>query len=659
MTTVSSFWTTNTAPTPTTTMVKQKSVFKAHQYQHRNQSEEQDRRWNSSSSSSSRSSISSSSINAGTTKTSEESSPSSSSSSSSSSPCHHHRQRHHHRHRSLLHPKIPPRKIVSGIGSIYKPPDFFLGIHKNNNNNHDNNLASNSSLFLPIDDTIVEKSIGSCVKIDEHHEGEEETMILTSDDNNSNNNSSSRRRRGGGGDSMSDTGMSICFLGTGAGSPGCYRSTTSTLVRMGGNGGSGTYSYLFDVGEGCQRQLQFVRGTQGTLQNIHSIFITHLHGDHLFGLPGLLLSLQSSYLSTNIQEQQQDQQQKNNNNEDTTTTRTNANTNTKNNNNNNHRKQKQPTVKIYGPPGLFNYIASSITLSCTKLHILNVKVYELIGSRIRNTGPTNKNKNQQHQGRRRNSNNNNIRKDPFYSDYNEYNYYGGNIERILIPCDDNDDRRRIWTIQDLEPITKENILILGKRRKITKKRSSLSTEGQGQDDNDHDQPRMRIQAAEVDHLPGVTTFGYVLTEDTPPCNLDVTKARALGVSYKDNKYDLLRYGFPVMADMTDMDNTNKKQEKKNDKAKQPTNAGNNNSNSNSGINKEEIEAEVVEEEEKERIVYPHEVVKSTSTKKARKFAFIGDNRGWSPEMTEIARHSDVLIHEATLLEQDYTVRTMY
>merc|ERR1711865_248053 len=41
-------------------------------------------------------------------------------------------------------------------------------------------------------------------------------------------------------------------------------------------------------------------------------------------------------------------------------------------------------------------------------------------------------------------------------------------------------------------------------------------------------------------------------------------------------------------------------------------------------------------------------------KKARKFAFIGDNRGWSPEMTEIARHSDVLIHEATLLEQDYT-----
>merc|ERR1711865_992931 len=103
-----------------------------------------------------------------------------------------------------------------------------------------------------------------------------------------------------------------------------------------------------------------------------------------------------------------------------------------------------------------------------------------------------------------------------------------------------------------------------------------------------------------------------------------------------------------------MDNTNKKQEKKNDKAKQPTNAGNSNSNSSSGINKEEIEAEVVEEEEKERIVYPYEVVKSTSTKKARKFAFIGDNRGWSPEITEIARHSDVLIHEATLLEQDYT-----
>ncbi len=45
---------------------------------------------------------------------------------------------------------------------------------------------------------------------------------------------------------------------------------------------------MFDCGESTQHQLMHRNININRLKNI---FITHLHGDHLFGLPGLLLSL--------------------------------------------------------------------------------------------------------------------------------------------------------------------------------------------------------------------------------------------------------------------------------------------------------------------------------------------------------------------------------
>lgn len=72
------------------------------------------------------------------------------------------------------------------------------------------------------------------------------------------------------------------LLGTGAAAPTRTRNVSSLAVVLDGR------TLVFDCGEGTQHQLQ--RSTVHT-GSIEAIFITHLHGDHLFGLPGLLATL--------------------------------------------------------------------------------------------------------------------------------------------------------------------------------------------------------------------------------------------------------------------------------------------------------------------------------------------------------------------------------
>ncbi|WP_242363612.1 ribonuclease Z [Limosilactobacillus antri] len=78
--------------------------------------------------------------------------------------------------------------------------------------------------------------------------------------------------------------MQLEFLGTGAGSPSKQRNVSSIALRLLEERNA---IWLFDVGEATQHQ---ILNTTIRPRKIEKIFITHLHGDHIFGLPGLLSS---------------------------------------------------------------------------------------------------------------------------------------------------------------------------------------------------------------------------------------------------------------------------------------------------------------------------------------------------------------------------------
>jgi ribonuclease Z len=108
--------------------------------------------------------------------------------------------------------------------------------------------------------------------------------------------------------------VEITFLGTSSGVPTRSRNVSSVALRL----PQRAQMWLFDCGEGTQHQ---ILRSDLRVSQLSRIFITHMHGDHIFGLMGLLASCG---LAGNVQR-----------------------------------------VDIYGPPGLNDYLQAASRYSHT------------------------------------------------------------------------------------------------------------------------------------------------------------------------------------------------------------------------------------------------------------------------------------------------------
>lgn len=85
--------------------------------------------------------------------------------------------------------------------------------------------------------------------------------------------------------------MQLTFLGTACMMPTKERSAGALLLQFKSDG------ILFDCGEGTQRQMK-IAGIP--LSKVTKICISHWHGDHVFGLPGLLLTISAMEMDKTV-----------------------------------------------------------------------------------------------------------------------------------------------------------------------------------------------------------------------------------------------------------------------------------------------------------------------------------------------------------------------
>ena len=145
---------------------------------------------------------------------------------------------------------------------------------------------------------------------------------------------------------MNSNPFDLTFLGTGAGGrANIKRGASSSIFRL-----PSGHSFLFDAGEGTQRQLSLLKHG-GAVKDLCKIFITHLHADHVAGLLGIVLQKEMStknYIENGVPIQTETGRER---------------------------------LDIYGPVGLYNYLLMNLGLTYSGIKHLDIYIHELNDSR--------------------------------------------------------------------------------------------------------------------------------------------------------------------------------------------------------------------------------------------------------------------------------------
>eukprot|EP00884_Botryococcus_braunii_P012212 jgi/Botrbrau1/20992/Bobra.0144s0011.1 len=110
------------------------------------------------------------------------------------------------------------------------------------------------------------------------------------------------------------TGMAVTWLGTSSGAPTPRRNVSCILLRL------PSQTIMVDCGEGSS--VQYSKAGLNP-KAVRTICITHMHGDHVFGLPGMLRLISQAYEGQGTEEE-------------------------------------IPTVRIFGPKGLWGILLASL-----------------------------------------------------------------------------------------------------------------------------------------------------------------------------------------------------------------------------------------------------------------------------------------------------------
>ncbi len=115
------------------------------------------------------------------------------------------------------------------------------------------------------------------------------------------------------------TGMRVVFLGTASQKPSSIRNVSAIALQL------EKQTWLFDCGEGTSKQI--VLSPHASFSKLNKIFITHMHGDHVYGLPTVILTSRGRLAD----------------------------------------KRSGETLSVYGPPGVRSFVNSALFYTHTSI----------------------------------------------------------------------------------------------------------------------------------------------------------------------------------------------------------------------------------------------------------------------------------------------------